>query len=126
MVDLFEGNVVSGDKDGLNICTANMTAMFNYASVIGTPIVGTSDCLPLLSHKVDFIYVDADHSYEWCMRDLKNSLKAVSKGGIIAGHDYHPNTFGVWNAVNEFCKNTGLEIFALSNDKLPSFMIRVE
>ncbi len=38
--------------------------------------------------EVDFIYIDADHSYNWVKKDILNSLKVLKKGGILAGHDY--------------------------------------
>ena len=39
--------------------------------------------------KLDWIYVDGDHSYEGCLRDLENSLKVVKPGGMIMGDDYY-------------------------------------
>ena len=59
--------------------------------------------------KLDWIYVDGDHSYEGCLRDLENSLKVVKPGGIIMGDDYYwkharYGKEGVTNAVDRFCK----------------------
>ena len=57
---------------------------------------------------LDWIYVDGDHSYEGCLRDLNNSLSKVKKGGMILGDDYgwpgsKWNKPGVTQAVNQFC-----------------------
>lgn len=57
---------------------------------------------------LDWIYVDGDHSYEGCLRDLNNALSKVKKGGMILGDDYgwpgsKWNKPGVTQAVNEFC-----------------------
>lgn len=57
---------------------------------------------------LDWIYVDGDHSYEGCLRDLNNALIKVKKGGMILGDDYgwpgsKWNKPGVTQAVNEFC-----------------------
>lgn len=57
--------------------------------------------------KLDWIYIDGDHSYEGCLQDLENSLKIVKPGGLILGDDYGwPNARwskpGVTQAVNEF------------------------
>ena len=57
---------------------------------------------------LDWIYVDGDHSYEGCLRDLNNALSKVKKGGMILGDDYgHVGARwqkpGVTKAVNEFC-----------------------
>lgn len=56
---------------------------------------------------LDWIYIDGDHSYEGCLRDLENSLKVVKQGGLILGDDYGwPNAKwfkpGVTKAVDEF------------------------
>lgn len=63
--------------------------------------------------KLDWIYVDGDHSYEGCLRDLNNALKVVKVGGLILGDDYKwPKTqfgkVGVTQAVDEFCHSNGL------------------
>jgi len=57
---------------------------------------------------LDWIYVDGDHSYEGCLRDLNNALSKVKNGGMILGDDYgwpgsKWNKPGVTQAVNEFC-----------------------
>ena len=45
----------------------------------------------------DFVYIDADHSYEGCLEDIKSWYPKVKSGGVIGGHDYveHVNGFGV-------------------------------
>lgn len=51
---------------------------------------------------LDFVYVDANHSYESCLADIKAWLPKVKQGGYIGGHDYLSACFiGVVNAVNE-------------------------
>jgi predicted O-methyltransferase YrrM len=51
---------------------------------------------------LDFVYIDGNHSYESCKKDIEIWLPKVKKGGIIAGHDYLAACFmGVVNAVNE-------------------------
>lgn len=65
------------------------------------------------SRKFDWIYVDGDHSYEGCLRDLRNALKVVKWGGLILGDDYKwPKSRygkdGVTRAVDEFCSSEGL------------------
>lgn len=55
--------------------------------------------------KPDFIYVDADHTYESVKQNIKDALILLNGKGIIAGHDYidnERNPFGgVIKAVNE-------------------------
>lgn len=49
----------------------------------------------------DFIFIDAAHDYESVKQDLLAWYPKLKKGGIFAGHDYHP-FWGVYNAVNEW------------------------
>lgn len=37
---------------------------------------------------LDFVYVDANHSYDGVMSDLNLWFPKVKKGGLISGHDY--------------------------------------
>lgn len=48
---------------------------------------------------LDFVYIDADHSYESVKEDIAHWLPKVKSGGTIAGHDY--NNPDVYKAVNE-------------------------
>jgi len=70
----------------------------------------------------DFIYIDADHTYEGCSRDIKDWWPKVKKGGVFCGHDYQGRsvrtkngriTFGVKPAVKEFVKANHLHLFIL-------------
>lgn len=51
-------------------------------------------------HKIDFIYIDGDHSYPSVCSDIKTSLELIQDGGIIGGHDY--GIPSVREAVDEF------------------------
>jgi predicted O-methyltransferase YrrM len=51
---------------------------------------------------LDFIYIDANHDYEFVKDDITNALKKIKKGGLITGHDYNNESPGVIKAVNEF------------------------
>jgi hypothetical protein len=53
---------------------------------------------------LDFVFIDADHSYAGCKADIQAWLPKIKPGGFIAGHDYdHPDfpDFGVKRAVDE-------------------------
>jgi hypothetical protein len=54
---------------------------------------------------LDFVFIDADHSYEGCKRDVEMWARKVKPGGLLSGHDYG-NTdfedFGVTRAVDEY------------------------
>jgi hypothetical protein len=59
---------------------------------------------------LDFVFIDADHSYEGSKADITAWAPKVKPGGILSGHDYG-NTkfpkFGVTRSVTEFSKATG-------------------
>lgn len=49
-----------------------------------------------------FVFIDGDHSYEGCKKDIQFALELVGKG-VIAGHDWGtPGYQGVDKAVKEF------------------------
>jgi len=57
---------------------------------------------------VDFVYIDADHSYKEVMADLCAWFPKVHEGGIIGGHDYnHPGLPDVKRAVDRFFRRFG-------------------
>jgi predicted O-methyltransferase YrrM len=60
---------------------------------------------------LDFIYLDANHSYAAVKDDLKAWYKKIKKGGIFAGDDYGHVCFpGLKRAVDEFFSEKGLSI----------------
>lgn len=53
--------------------------------------------------KLDFVYIDGDHSEPGIKDDLLNWFPKIADGGIIAGHDYgHPNFPGVKKIIDQF------------------------
>ena len=66
--------------------------------------------------QLDWVYVDAAHSYEGCLKDLYGSLNIVKKGGFIFGDDY-TNKTGVNKAVKQFVKETGLKFDNFYNNQ---------
>jgi glycosyltransferase involved in cell wall biosynthesis len=57
----------------------------------------------IINNAIDFVYIDADHSYEGVKKDLNIWFPRVRGGGVIGGHDYgHGNFPGVKKAVDEF------------------------
>jgi len=51
---------------------------------------------------LDFVYVDGNHHYDFCMLDIILYSRKVRSGGIISGHDYIFR--GVKNAVNDYVR----------------------
>ncbi len=63
---------------------------------------------------LDFVYLDADHTYSAVSADIAAWWPKVRVGGTLAGHDYVKRTlpngvsFGVIQAVTEFAARVGL------------------
>jgi len=56
---------------------------------------------------LDFVYIDANHTFGYVMEDLITWSRKVRKGGIVSGHDYdraHKSTGGLVQAVNAYTK----------------------
>lgn len=60
---------------------------------------------------LDFVFIDADHSYQAVKEDVGEWTKKVKLGGIVSGHDYliHPGV-GVIEAVDEYVNKHGYEL----------------
>ena len=68
-------------------------------------------------NSLDVVFIDANHSYETVLEDIKVWYPKVRKGGVISGHDYeHPSFGGVKMAVDEFFGDIN-ESFNLDYDK---------
>jgi hypothetical protein len=50
---------------------------------------------------LDFVFIDGDHSYVGCKRDIQAWAPKVKTDGWIGGHDYGPR-WGVKRAVDEW------------------------
>ena len=130
LVDLFHGNFGSGDKDGKNYhyvqLEDEMEKIINYFKDDETIEVIKSSTVEFLTgiedEYLDMVYIDADHSYNSVLNDLKLSYTKVKKDGYICGHDYVPRTEAE-RAVDDFCKEMKLEIEYLTKDGCPSFCI---
>ena len=98
---------------------------------------------------LDFVYIDANHAYDYVVRDIELWFPKVKKGGYLCGHDYlgfnwyaDPNyadnkkdkfiwstdgdymgVFGVNPAVDEFCQKYGYEL-KVTNEWLGTLYIK--
>ena len=74
---------------------------------------------------LDAIYIDGGHDYATVAIDLEGALRAIRKqarnvSGWILGHDYCEGGVmsGVRRAVDEFCEEHRLELWALTDEPL--------
>lgn len=53
-------------------------------------------------NRIDFMFIDGSHSYDYVRTDSLNALKLVRHGGVIVWHDYDtPHWHGLTRALNE-------------------------
>ena len=98
----------------------------------------------------DFVYIDANHAYDFVIQDIELWYPKVKKGGYLLGHDYidmdwendphfadcygkdkhiysstgfYFGVFGVNPAVDEFCKTNNYEL-TLTNEWFGTWMIK--
>lgn len=79
---------------------------------------------------LDFVFIDANHAFDYVMEDIIEWSKKVKRGGIVSGHDYfHSRSggMGVIEAVDAYVKahNLALNLTGKdpdsADDKEPSF-----
>lgn len=89
-------------------------------------------------HYFDWVYVDANHTYDAVLADLESCLPKINPMGFIAGHDYidtpywQQRHYGVVAAVEEFCRRHGWHVVAVTSERgndvdrrgNPSFVLR--
>ncbi|MBE3094964.1 MAG: class I SAM-dependent methyltransferase [Actinobacteria bacterium] len=59
-------------------------------------------------NSVDFIYIDGNHSYEYVKKDIELYYPKLKSNGIMGGHDFTPETYGVAKAVIEFVEKNNI------------------
>lgn len=106
-VDIWTGAGTPGEYD--NDASVQQQTLYdefvNYmkpAEGLYTPVREWSDKAAALYEdaSLDFVFIDAGHSYENVSADIKAWMPKVKPGGFIAGHDYG-SADGVCRAVNE-------------------------
>jgi len=80
---------------------------------------------------LDFVYIDAEHSYDYVMMDIQLWSRRVRAGGIVSGHDYFfmkTDKCKVEDAVNDFARMHNITIYItdgkaneIPGDKYPSW-----
>lgn len=76
--------------------------------------------------RFDFVYIDADHRYEFVLSDLRQWSILLSPRGVIGGHDYanHRPDMGVIAAVKDFCLESRFQIAHLTDEHWPSYLLK--
>lgn len=140
LLDAWEGETLfSGDQDGNNgtsypafYLEEMVKQKFRDCSNVEICKAWTFDGIPKIAdNSLDYVYIDADHSYEGMKRDLELIRLKMKPYGLILGHDYemnfekakYPWKFGVRQAVDEFCETYGYRLIAKAMDGCVSFCL---
>lgn len=67
-----------------------------------------------VEEKLDFVYIDGNHEYDYVKSDINLYYKKLKVGGVMGGHDIHYK--GVRKAVFEFCKKNDIKLKIKSPD----------
>jgi hypothetical protein len=137
---LYSGNVDGNHRNGVRQYYTGeelyyLTEMnIKECRGIVTMLKANTDVLKAFTDNIfDMIYVDADHSYKGVLNDLINAYHKIKNGGYIMGHDYEHNmhktnnsySFGVKQAVDEFCREYNQEISMKGMDGCVSYGIKI-
>lgn len=141
LFDLFTGYCGSGNHDGNNMEFVQLEVEYfklkeeyKDKNVIFHKGDSSSYLTMYEDNYFDFIYIDAEHTYDSVKKDLLLSYSKIKNNGFIMGHDYdvnpqktpiHYDYAGVRKAVEEFCTEKNVKILAKGMDGCISFCIQI-
>ena len=114
--DAYEGATYGGHaqagQDGMDAMYESVVERFRTQIDSGTVLVKRARSIDAAAsfseESLDWVYIDADHSYEAVKRDLEAYFRVVKPGGFLAGDDYGEEDRwfgqGVTQAVDEFAE----------------------
>lgn len=100
----FDAQSFTGD-DAFTIFNKNVLSVYKNVRLHKT----STDIAARYIKSCDFLFIDADHSYEAVLSDCFHYLKKLKPGGIVMFHDYTNEYFpGVKKVVDEL---TGYSVY---------------
>jgi len=99
---------------------SNVTQQFaNRLTVMVMDTVSAAQLVPNAS--LDFVFIDAEHTYDAVLADIRSWSSKVKSGGLLCGHDYCHKFPGVKKAVDDSFGH--VDIMAGDND---TWAVRVD
>ncbi len=89
----------------------------------------SNEAAEFITDELDWVYLDANHSYKEVFNDLRRWSMKIKEGGCIMGHDFVDNGksrqmgFGVVKAVEIFCLSAGWKIAELTTEEWSSYKL---
>lgn len=108
----FHGKLSQIEQDAYHLYTKETTSFAGErAKIIRKDSVEAAN--DFKDGSLDFVFIDADHTYKGVKADINAWLPKVKKGGWICGHDYENPDFPAWGvtqAVGELCVENGFKL----------------
>jgi predicted O-methyltransferase YrrM len=79
---------------------------------VGFSVVGAKT----INEPLDFVYIDANHDYQYVKEDIEAWYPLLKVGGVIGGHDFNWKEDGVIKAVTEFANSNKLHLSIMYPD----------
>lgn len=94
-IDSFAGE----ERKNLDVYLKNIKPV---SHVVNTMICDSKKAAEMFpDNSLDFVFLDANPTYESVKRDIFAWLTKVKMGGVLAGHNFHGDFYGVVKAVDE-------------------------
>ncbi len=107
---MYGGTVAQGQRD-MDEINARIKSEFSDLDNVEIHRMTSKKFLENFDEKLDWIYIDGDHSTEAVSQDLNLSRAIMNQSGIIAGDDYYwkdaDGSLSVKIAVDAFCSEHG-------------------
>jgi len=79
--------------------------------VVTLRMTSVDACKNIPDGHLDWIFIDANHEYEYIKENLILWTPKVKQGGLVSGHDYGNKWQGIKKAVDEFVPKDKLKIY---------------
>lgn len=123
--DHYDGMNISNDYQNFRYLITIMRLLEFSTRAVILRMTSESSAQLFKDNSLDFVYIDANHSYEACKQDVDLWWPKVKRGGILSGHDYlDAPMFGVKRAIDEFAERKKQKLYITNKIELhPSWYI---
>ena len=114
----YPGNSQDGNQKEQDKCEMIAKKRLQKYKTVFVKKMSTDALCETDDNTLDFVYIDANHAFDYVMIDIINWTKKVRKGGIVSGHDYwNIRDFGVKDAVDVYTKAHGYKLNVIEGEK---------
>lgn len=107
--DVLSANLETEDFSKIKVIAHKK--LKEYKNIIYAEYTSETAVRIFKKESLDFVYIDANHDYEYIKQDMEMWWGKVKKGGVLGGHDMDASFLGVCKAVIEFCNKKKLILY---------------